>query len=75
MATAKPTPEERRLRALDIVRGSSRPTLIGNLALAMNCSLAEAEKLLLDLVDVGAIRHATAAERDRYDIREGFLPV
>ena len=70
----KPTPEFCE-SALEVVRRSNRPTLIGHVALALNCSLSEAEDVLLALLDKGRIRVVTPAEMNKYDVREGFLPV
>jgi hypothetical protein len=68
--------EEARRRALERVRRSRAiPTLVGHVATELNCSLKEAEHLLLELVDSHLIRPITKIEMREHDLREGFLPV
>lgn len=53
----------------------TKPTLVGHVALELDCSLAEAERELNGLVAEGLIRPVTPREMQEHDIRGGYLPV
>lgn len=65
--------KEAKQRALERVKRSTRPTLVGHVAIELDCSLAEAENVLLDLLADRLIRRVTSGEMEYYDIRDGFL--
>lgn len=68
-------PEAARLRTIEHMKRSSRPTLIGPIAVELGCSLAEASALFQDMLEEGLVRQATEREMFLYDVRDGYVLV
>jgi predicted nucleic acid-binding protein len=54
---------------------TDRPVLVGQICLALNLRINEAETLLEDLVTEGKLRYVTPAEKRQFDIQQGYVLV
>lgn len=60
---------------LQLFESSLRPILIGPVSLHFKCSLAEAERILEELREEGAIRLLTESELRSFGLRHGYVRV
>lgn len=75
LLTPTKIPDEIKQRVATHLAGARKPILVGHVAVALNCSLREAEYVLLDLVADGQARRLTEQELVAHDMRDGFVSV
>jgi len=59
--------------ALAYFERTERPVLVGQIALWLHGSLAEADSVLQELVEKGEIRSVTSEEKRRYYVLGGYF--
>lgn len=69
--------ESHKKLVLDTYAGTTQPILVGPVSMlrGWHATMAETETLLEDMVSEGTLRRITEAEKRRFGVQAGYLPV